>query len=82
MKRSGDLQCYVGLDWCDVFGPEFLLTCPHVISGHRVRDAYIDAQHPLRTAPLNTPINHVAELRWVSRREVFGTTPFVRYPGD
>jgi hypothetical protein len=54
----------LGLDWCDVFGPEFLSTCPHVISGHRVRDAYIDAQHPLRTAPLNTPINHVAELRW------------------
>ena len=28
MKRSGDLQCYLGSDRCEVFGPEFPSTRP------------------------------------------------------
>ena len=81
MKRSGDLQRYLGLDWCDVFGSEFLSTRPQVIGRHRIRDAYVDPQVPV-AAPLNTPVNHVAEFGWVSRREVVGVTPFVRHPSE
>jgi hypothetical protein len=82
MKRSGDLQRYLGLDWCDVFGPEFLSTRPQVISRRRVRDPHVDPQHPTGTAPLNTPVNHVTEFGWVSRREAAAATRFVRYPGE
>jgi hypothetical protein len=81
MKRSGDLQRYLGLDQCDVFGPEFLSTRPQVISGRRVRDAQVDPQPPV-AAPLNTPINHIAEFGWVSRRKVVRVTPLVRYPSE
>jgi hypothetical protein len=82
MKHAGDLQRYLGPDRCDVLGTEFLSTRPQVIGRHHVRDPYVDPQHPLGTAPLNTPTNHVAEFGWVSRREAAGATPFVRYPGE
>ena len=81
MKDLGDLPGYRGLDCGEVFGPKFLSTRPQVIGRNRVRDAYVDPQHPV-TAPLNTPINHVAEFGRVSRREATGAMPFLRDPSE
>jgi hypothetical protein len=82
MKHSGDLPRYLGPDPCDVFRPKFFPTRPQVISRRRVRDPHVDPQHPTGTAPLNTPVNHVTEFGWVSRREAAAATRFVRYPGE
>jgi hypothetical protein len=82
VKHSGYLPRYLGLDCREVFGPEFLSARPQVISPHGVRDPHVDPQHPLGTAPLNTPANHVAEFGRVSRREAAGETPFIRYPSE
>src|SRR4029077_2585184 len=79
VKHLGDLPGYRGLDCCQVFRPKFLSTRPQVISRYCVRDANVDPQL-LVTAPLNTPINHVAEFGRVSRGEATGAMPFLRDP--
>jgi hypothetical protein len=82
VEHARDLPGHLSLDLRNVFGPEFLSTRPEVISRRRVRDPHVDPQHPTGTAPLNTPVNHVTEFGWVSRREAAAATRFVRYPGE
>jgi hypothetical protein len=82
MKHSGDLRCYLGLDWYEVFRRKFLAARPQVISRRCLGDPNVGPQHPVGTALLNTPRDHVFEFGWVWGWKVGGPTPFARYPRE